>query len=352
MHRHSIGPRVVAIAVVTLLGLSALAADKIRTERVQFERGASSTVIEGSITGYETVDYLLGARLGQAMNVSMATNNGANYFNILAPGETEVAMFIGSTSGTQYEGVLSESGDYTIRVYMMRSAARRNEVASYRLEISIGADDAQSRAIPPASSSTVADVTAAAEEGGPRAWEVAGVSDSLNLREQPSATAPTIARYVPGTILDNLGCRRAQDRVWCDVQELGGGPRGYVAAEFLKPAVSPDGSVATGPGTSTLRAGQGDFDATGQIPCAQYAGQPLTQCDFGVARAAGGGATVAVTKPDGRTRAIFFSNGIAIGADTSEADFGEFSASRDSDLNLIRVGDEHYEIPDAVIFGG
>jgi hypothetical protein len=35
------------------------------------------------------------ASKGQQMNVSMATNNGANYFNILAPGENEAAMFVG-----------------------------------------------------------------------------------------------------------------------------------------------------------------------------------------------------------------------------------------------------------------
>ena len=113
------------------------AADDIQERRVQFERGATSTVVEDSITGYEIVDYLLGASQGQYMNVSMATDNGANYFNILAPGETEVAMFNGSIHENQYEGVLPASGDYRVRVYMMRSAARRDEVANYRLEMII-----------------------------------------------------------------------------------------------------------------------------------------------------------------------------------------------------------------------
>jgi hypothetical protein len=71
------------------------------------------------------------------MNVSMATKHTATYFNILAPGETEVAFFNGSVSENQYEGVLPASGDYRIRVYMMRSAARRNEKADYRLEMII-----------------------------------------------------------------------------------------------------------------------------------------------------------------------------------------------------------------------
>jgi hypothetical protein len=45
--------------------------------------------------------------------------------------------------------------------------------------------------------------------------------------------------------------------------------------------------------------------------------------------------------------------GKPIGADTSEADrTGTFRATRENDLNLIRVGNERYEIPDAVVLGG
>jgi len=114
-----------------------------------------------------------------------------------------------------------------------------------------------------------------------------------------------------------------------------------------------DGSVATGPDDSALRAGQGNFDATGTIPCAQYAGQPMNECKFGVARAGGGYATVVITKPDGRTRAIYFRMGKAVGADTSEADNpGKFGTTREADLNFIRIGNERYEIPDAVVLGG
>jgi len=59
-----------------------------------------------------------------------------------------------------------------------------------------------------------------------------------------------------------------------------------------------------------------------------------------------------VTKPDGRTRAIFFENGEAVGADISQADYGEFSTSREADLTVVRIGDERYEIPDAAVTGG
>ncbi len=126
-----------AVAFFVLASPAAIAQSDIRTEQVRFKAGSNSAVVEGKITGYETIDYVLEATKGQHMNVGMATKNGANYFNILAPGEKEVAMFNGSVNGNQYEGVLPESGAYRVRVYMMRSAARRNEVAKYRLEMVI-----------------------------------------------------------------------------------------------------------------------------------------------------------------------------------------------------------------------
>lgn len=223
----------------------------IRSEQVQFKQGTNSAVIKGRIRGYEVVDYILNAQAGQSMNVSMATDNGANYFNILEPGETEVAIFNGSTGDNQYEGVLKKSGNYTIRVYMMRSAARRNEVANYRLETIIA-----------------------------------------GRRNQPSTSGQPVNR-------------------------------------------------------SDTR-----FNATGNIPCAMAASQPTGSCPFGVTRQGNGSGSVTITKPDGRTRTIFFENGEATGYDMSQADRGRFSVKKRGDLSIIHIGRERYEIPDAVIFGG
>ena len=101
------------------------------------------------------------------------------------------------------------------------------------------------------------------------------------------------------------------------------------------------------------RAGQGQFDATGDIPCAQHRGQPMAQCHFSVARDPNGSASVAITLPDGRKRFIFFENGKAISADLSQADGNmKFSATKQADLYRIQAGNERYEIPEAVVFGG
>lgn len=118
-----------------------------------------------------------------------------------------------------------------------------------------------------------------------------------------------------------------------------------------------DGKAASAPAvsgpSSAERAGQGKFDATGNIPCAQHKGQPMGRCPFGVAREGKGSATVVVTRADGRKRAIFFENGKATSADLSQADGNmTFKATKQSDLFKIQAGDERYEIPEAVVFGG
>ena len=123
-----------------------------------------------------------------------------------------------------------------------------------------------------------------------------------------------------------------------------------VAAMLVVGTAAPSGSHHA---SRSERAGQGKFDTRAQIPCAEHKGQPMGRCEFGVARAGGGYATVVVKEPDGITRAIYFRMGKPIGANTGQPDgYPEFRATRERDLNLIRVGDERYEIPDAVVLGG
>jgi hypothetical protein len=63
---------------IALLVSAAAASEDTRKERVHFKKGATSATVEDSIKGCQSVDYVLGARAGQSMNVSMATDNSAN----------------------------------------------------------------------------------------------------------------------------------------------------------------------------------------------------------------------------------------------------------------------------------
>ena len=106
-----------------------------------------------------------------------------------------------------------------------------------RLHLSLMADGGIYTWEPLRDDTVIQNVYVSPEEGGPRNWEVTGfVNDTLNLREQPSASAKIIDRFQLGTILDNLGCQSIQGHTWCDVQKFGGGARGYVSSKFIKPA--------------------------------------------------------------------------------------------------------------------
>ena len=221
---------------------------EIRKERVQFPSGKSGTTLQGKIKGDQTIYYLIRANAGQTLSISLNTDNGGNSFNIFAPGKVpgkDGAIVIGEQNDNRYEGTLPTTGDYLIQVFLVRAAARNNEVANYRLKINI-------------TGNTQGDAK------------------------------------VPGT----------------------------------------------------------NYHATGNIPCSMGNGQPTGSCPFGVVRKGNGNADVTVKKPDGRSRVIFFEKGKAVGANVSQADPGAFSVSKESDLFIIRIGKERYEIPDAVIFGG
>ena len=107
-----------------------------RQERVAFAKGASSATIKGQLKGDADVDYVVGAAAGQTISVALKVSNRSNYFNVLPPGSENVAMYAGQT-GEGYTGMLPTDGDYKVRVYLMRSAARRNETASYTLTVGI-----------------------------------------------------------------------------------------------------------------------------------------------------------------------------------------------------------------------
>lgn len=131
--------RLFAVVILLLLFFTnahVRAADDIRKEQVQFKKGTSSATITGRLKGYQIVDYQLRAGTGQTMTVNFKPSNPSAYFNVLPPG-TDEAIFVGSGSGNRCEAELPADGVYTIRVYLMRNAARRNETANYTLEVGI-----------------------------------------------------------------------------------------------------------------------------------------------------------------------------------------------------------------------
>ncbi|MGL4241086.1 MAG: SH3 domain-containing protein, partial [Beijerinckiaceae bacterium] len=103
---------------------------------VRLKPGASATEIRGSIRGYADANYVLRAADGQVMQVLFSASNGACYFNAYEPGARE-ATHNGTLAGNEFGRSPTRAGRYRFQVYMMRSAARRNETCRFRLSVEL-----------------------------------------------------------------------------------------------------------------------------------------------------------------------------------------------------------------------
>ncbi|MBL0370933.1 hypothetical protein JJB09_02730 [Rhizobium sp. KVB221] len=110
------------------------AADK--TTVVKFKPQTTSATIKGNLKGYDTNNYMLGANAGQVLKVVLKASNSSCYFNIQGP-DSEEAQFNGSMTMGDFSGTLTVDGNYKAMVYLMRNAARRNEICKYTITFEI-----------------------------------------------------------------------------------------------------------------------------------------------------------------------------------------------------------------------
>ncbi len=133
------------LALALLVSGLAMAADKVTKVPVHFAKGASSASLKGSFSGYDTVEYTVGARAGQTMTVAVTGSNNAN-FNVFAPGDVpgqSTAIGRGAV-GDNWSDSLPANGTYTVQVYQMRASARRGSAVPYSIRIGISGGAAAS----------------------------------------------------------------------------------------------------------------------------------------------------------------------------------------------------------------
>ena len=111
-----------SVCTVLVAG-AALAADGIGSRPLNFAKGASSATVKGSIHGRQTIDYKLRAQAGQTMTVTLKSGKPGLAFNVLPPGSQDVAI-PDSIAQQAWAGTLPADGEYTVRTYLDRAAAR------------------------------------------------------------------------------------------------------------------------------------------------------------------------------------------------------------------------------------
>ncbi|MDM0072462.1 hypothetical protein [Variovorax sp. J31P207] len=127
------------VVSLVLLPLIAEAQPAVPSTTVTFKKGASSAAFQGKLQGpnADTRDYIVRAGSGQKMTVEMQTKSTSAYFNVLAPGSEE-ALYRGEVAGEPtWSGALPSSGDYRVRIFLNRAAARQGKSAAYALKISV-----------------------------------------------------------------------------------------------------------------------------------------------------------------------------------------------------------------------
>jgi hypothetical protein len=334
------------LAALSLCFASPLIAQDIRAERVAFPAGASDTMIEDSITGRESVSYMLGASAGQMMSVRLTSANTSAYFNIYEPGRGpgDEAFAVSEMTGpmvpemNRFEGVLPASGNYIVSVYLYRNAARAGETANYTLEISL--DGASAAAAVPQGD------FADGLSGGPDFWEVTGLSGngSLNLRAGPSTSDAIVTRLGNGARLQNLGCKKVAGQRWCNVAMAADtAVSGWVTGQYLRESGATEASStdALVPGTN--------YNATASVECSLRVFPGTTECPAGVTRGGPSIATVFITRPDGFDRVIEFADGDV----RPMSGVTSFDWSKSGEETTVTVDrEETYVIVDAFVFGG
>jgi hypothetical protein len=114
-----------------LAATCAFAAQENSPKRVRFARGRTTVTLKNSIVRGTQDHYVVGARAGQKMTVSITSVERNAVFTIHAPSRHTLEGAGEGHDATKWSGALPESGDYVIEV----GGTRGN--ATYTLKVTI-----------------------------------------------------------------------------------------------------------------------------------------------------------------------------------------------------------------------
>ncbi len=185
------------LASALVIGISVTTAEAT-TKIIQFAKGKTSASVTGKIKGNEDIDYILRAGAGQTLTVDLKAGKGAAFFNVLPPGSTGEALFVGSmdADGKHFNGALPSNGDYIVRLYLMGGAKDSGKPVSYTLNVAITGNNSGASA---ASGTVVAEKACLAEVAKTvgldssklKVLDVTEAQSGISVMVQvPEATAP------------------------------------------------------------------------------------------------------------------------------------------------------------------
>ena len=185
----------VSLLTSALLVGTAVTSAEAAIKHIQFAKGKSSASVSGKVKGNESIDYVIRAGAGQTMTVDFKAIKGAAFFNVLPPGSTGEALFVGSMDavGTSYKGVLPSDGDYIIRIYLMGAAEDSGKPVNYTLKVVINGGGRLASGTVVAEKACLAEVakTVGVNSSKLKVLDVKEAQSGISVMVQvPDATAP------------------------------------------------------------------------------------------------------------------------------------------------------------------
>ncbi len=114
------------------VAISALPSSSVSgTQRIQFAAGAVSAQVSGQVSGTVSTSYVLNARVGQQMQLTLSWAGSPVYLTLVSPNGSPLARAQAGAQG--FSGTLPENGDYSISV----SAPTGTPTTSYTLGVSV-----------------------------------------------------------------------------------------------------------------------------------------------------------------------------------------------------------------------
>ena len=124
------------ISIVILVTCSAALAQgggKAEPNRIEFKRGTSSTMISGVVRGDEQAEYVLGAKQGQRLVITLTSVPvKSSVFQLL--GEGNDTLGLEHDANFEYSGILPRTGDYFITV---RRPTEAKGTSRYKLTVTV-----------------------------------------------------------------------------------------------------------------------------------------------------------------------------------------------------------------------
>ena len=126
--------KIIFIATILLCSCLSAFAQKAEPNRIKFAKGKSSTILSGTLSNSEQMEYVFGAKAGQKITLKVTSQPKGGFFDFTIDGdgfelETEMDSYY------DYTFTAPQTGDYL--VFVRKRPTEKTKTAKFFLTLSI-----------------------------------------------------------------------------------------------------------------------------------------------------------------------------------------------------------------------